>query len=118
MIILNLLKNKSDVEKWYKKMTKEVFKEHRKEVYNRFSCNVPYPSLTIRKMTTRWGVCNTRKHNITLNSELFRYDLECLDYVVIHELSHFIEGNHSKKFWNVVEKYCPNYKEIKKKLKE
>ena len=64
------------------------------------------------------GCMQYKKHTITLNSELYKYDLECLDYVVIHELSHLIEGNHSKEFWSIVEKYCPNYKEIKKKLKE
>mgnify|MGYP003300122201 FL=1 len=86
--------------------------------YDSFEESMPIPSLKIRRMKTRWGVCNTKKHSITLNLELYRYDLECLDYVVIHELSHLIEGNHSKKFWSIVEKYCPNYKEIKKKLKE
>ncbi len=69
-------------------------------------------------MKTRWGVCNKKDIVITLNSELIRYDISKLDYVIIHELSHFIHFNHSKSFWNLVSKYCPNYKQIKKELKE
>ena len=69
-------------------------------------------------MTSRWGVCNTKSKVITLNTELFKYDIECLDYVVIHELSHLVHANHSKEFWNVVSKYCPNYKILRNKLKD
>ena len=69
-------------------------------------------------MTSRWGVCNIRNHNVTLNIELSKYDMDCLDYVIVHELSHFIHHNHSKSFWNLVEKYYPNYKISRKKLKE
>ena len=82
-----------------------------------FEENIPIPNLKIRKMKTRWGVCNIKNHNITLNLDLIRYDLECLEYVIIHELSHFLVHNHSKEFWKIVEKYCPNYKEIRKKLR-
>ena len=69
-------------------------------------------------MTTRWGVCNTKTYVITLNKELYNYDIECLDYVCIHELSHLVYPNHSSDFWNVVSEYCPNYKEIRKKLRD
>lgn len=104
--------------KWLDKYIQTIFYRHLMHWYDNFEESIPLPTLKIRKMRTRWGVCNTKKHTITLNSELYKYDLECLDYVVIHELSHLIEGNHSKEFWSIVEKYCPNYKEIKKKLKE
>ena len=68
-------------------------------------------------MTSRWGVCNLKNKNITLNLDLLKYDIVCLDYVIVHELSHFIYPNHSSNFWQLVSKYCPNYKEIRKKLK-
>ena len=95
----------------------EAFSKHLNYWFNQFEENIPIPNLKIRKMKSRWGVCNTKNHNITLNYYLYRYDLECLDYVIVHELSHFLEGNHSKNFWRVVEKYYPNYKEIRKKLR-
>lgn len=69
-------------------------------------------------MKTRWGVCNRKDNSVTLNSELIRYEADKLDYVIIHELSHFVHFNHSKNFWNLVSKYCPNYKQARKDLKE
>ena len=103
--------------KWLNQYIHTTFYNHLMHWYQEFEESIPIPNLKIRKMKTRWGVCNTKNHNITLNIELFRYDIECLDYVIIHELSHFLEPNHSHAFWNIVSKYCPNYKEIKKKLK-
>ena len=69
-------------------------------------------------MRTRWGVCNTRKKIITLNSKLLDYELWIIDYGIIHEMCHFYEGNHGKNFWALVEQACPRYKEAKKALKE
>lgn len=86
--------------------------------YNIFEENIPTPNLKIRKMTSRWGVCNTKNKNITLNLELSKYEVQILDYVIVHELSHLIHPNHSKSFWNLVSKYYPNYKEARKYLKE
>ena len=68
-------------------------------------------------MTSRWGVCNIKNHNVTLNLELSKYDIMALDYVIVHELSHFIEMNHSSRFWNVVEANYPNYKKIRRIMK-
>ena len=69
-------------------------------------------------MSSRWGVCNVKSKNITLNSELIKRDIKYLDYVIVHELSHLIYANHSRSFWNLVEENCPNYKEIRKEMKE
>lgn len=104
--------------KWIKKETKKLFQERLDYNYNRYEEKIPYPKLKIRTMTTRWGVCNIRDNSVTLNSKLIEYDIEKLDYVIIHELSHFIHFNHSKLFWNQVGKYAPNYKQIRKELKD
>lgn len=112
------VKNKSEIDKWYKKQMKIVFKEHLDEVYNRFTKNVPYPNLVIRKMSTRWGVCNKNLKKVTLNSELIYKDTKYLDYVIVHELSHFIHFDHSRAFWNLVSENCPNYKVLRKELQE
>lgn len=112
------VKNKEYLEKWYKKEIKRIFQEHFNKIYSIFEEEIPYPNLKIRKMKTRWGVCNKKSKTVTLNSELIRYSLDKLDYVIIHELSHFIHFNHSKDFWNLVSKYCPNYKEIRKNLRK
>ena len=111
--------NKSfDIDKWYKKEAKKLFLEHLDIIYNRFSRDIPYPDLRIRKMTTRWGVCNTKSKTITLNLELIKRDTKYLDYVIVHELSHLIHANHSKEFWSLVEENCPDYKKIKNNMKK
>ena len=68
-------------------------------------------------MKTRWGVNNQLSKTITLNSELLKKDLDLLDYVIIHELCHFYEANHSSAFWAHVEEYYPKYKEARKRLR-
>ena len=103
--------------KWLEQYIHTTFYNHLMRWYDIFEESIPIPDLKIKKMKTRWGVCNTRNKLVTLNLELFRYDIECLDYVIIHELAHFLVPNHSKHFWEIVEKYCPNYKEIRKKLR-
>lgn len=110
--------SEKELDKYIKKNTLELFKERLDYNYNLFFENIPYPKLKIRTMKTRWGVCNKRDNSVTLNSKLIEYNIEALDYVIIHELSHFIHFNHSKEFWMLVSKYNPNYKQIKKYLKE
>ncbi len=112
------VKNEETLNKWYKKQIKKIFKERLDYNYGLFTENIPYPNLRIRKMKTRWGVCNKKTNTVTLNSELIKYDISKIDYVIIHELSHFLHFNHSRSFWNQVEKYCPNYKKIRNELKD
>lgn len=107
-----------DIDKWYKKQASSIFKEHFDICYNNFSRNIVYPSLVIRKMKSRWGVCNTRLKKITLNLELIKKDTKYLDYVIMHELSHLIEANHSNSFWSLVEENVPDYKKIRKQMKD
>lgn len=110
-------KDEKTFNKYFTKYIYNVYSERLNNWYNLFEENIPIPNLKIRKMTSRWGVCNIKNHNVTLNLELSKYDIIALDYVIVHELSHFIHHNHSKDFWLLVGKYCPNYKEIRKMLK-
>ncbi len=104
--------------KWLKNEIKRIFKERLDYNYNRYNEKIPYPKLKIRTMSSRWGVCNIRDNSVTLNTKLIEYEIDKLDYVIIHELSHFIHFNHSKEFWEQVSKYTPNYKQMRKDLKE
>lgn len=106
-----------DSDKWLKKEASKIFKQRLDYWYSNFDRKIPYPSLTIRKMTSRWGVCNSKLVRVTLNLELIKKNINCLDYVIVHELSHFIEMNHSDKFWKVVGANYPNYKEIRRIMK-
>ena len=107
-----------DIDKWYKKQAKKLFLERLDYNYNNFTRNIPYPKLRIRKMTSRWGVCNIKTHVITLNLELIKRDVSYLDYVIIHEMSHLIHGDHSSSFWKLVENNMPNYKKYRDEMKE
>ena len=107
-----------DIDKWYKEQAKSLFLERLNYNYERFSRKIPYPKLRIRKMTTRWGVCNIKTHIITLNLELIKRDVCYLDYVIIHEMSHLRYGDHSNLFWKLVEENMPDYKKYRDEMKE
>ncbi|MDR1448505.1 MAG: M48 family metallopeptidase [Candidatus Ancillula sp.] len=71
----------------------------------------------LRKMKTRWGVCNINTHIITINSELTKYPEQCLEYVIVHELTHLRVAAHNKEFWAIVENFLPDYKLWRSMLK-
>ncbi len=72
--------------------------------------------ISIRSQKTRWGSCSTHG-SLSFNFKLIQYRKEVIDYVIIHELCHLKEMNHSKKFWLLVEKLCPDFKSLRKELK-
>ena len=78
---------------------------------------VSYNRITIRHQKTRWGSC-TKTGNLSFNCLLMKMPENVRDYVIIHELAHCKELNHSTKFWTIVAEYCPWYKEAKLWLKE
>ena len=102
-----------DLDKWFKKQALKIFSKHLENCYENFTRSIPHPSLRIRQMKTRWGVCNTKTYVITLNLELITKDINCLDYVIYHELSHLVEANHSKRFWAIVEENFKDYKKYR-----
>lgn len=112
------LNKEIDINNWLKKEAKKIFKEELDKIYPIFPYKIPYPNLTIRNMKTRWGVCNTKNKRITLNLELIKKDIKYLDYVIVHELSHLIHANHKQEFWNLVGEVIPNYKEIRKEMRD
>ena len=79
---------------------------------------IAFPQIKFRKMVSRWGSCHISKKILTFNTNLVYAPTECIEYVVIHEFVHFLQPNHSKKFYDEVEKLCPGRKEAEKKLKK
>ena len=71
----------------------------------------------IRDMKTRWGSCNHRTRHLNFNLKLALFDDEVLDYVIVHELAHIREANHSPAFWAIVARYLPDYKILRRRLR-
>jgi hypothetical protein len=67
-------------------------------------------------MTTRWGTCNKETGKIWLNVQLAKKTLECLDYIILHELIHLEEKNHNERFILLMDKHMPNWREVRKTL--
>lgn len=100
---------------WYTQQAITYFKQ-RISVYAQ-KLNVCIPSFRLSRAKTCWGSCNTRSV-IHLNWRLIQMPVHLVDYVVVHELSHLIEMNHSARFWKLVESVYPDYLMARKKLKE
>lgn len=109
------VKDKKMLENFFHNECLRIFEE-RINIYRLLFKNLPIFKLKVRSMKTRWGVNNQKSMSITLNSELIKKDISLIDYVVVHELCHFLEPNHSIYFWNEVKKRYPNYKEARKIL--
>jgi predicted metal-dependent hydrolase len=72
--------------------------------------------LFVQRMKTRWGSCNPRTAGVRLNSDLARKPLECLEYVVVHEMAHLLEPSHNARFKALMDRFIPNWKELKAAL--
>jgi predicted metal-dependent hydrolase len=75
-----------------------------------------YNRLSIRHTNTRWGSCSS-KRNLNFSYKLMFLEPELMDYIIIHELAHLVEMNHSKRFWNIVSTYCEDYRELRYRLR-
>lgn len=106
---------KKAIRLWYIQQFKQISSE-RIKLYSK-SIDVFPKKVVIKEQKTRWGSCSSRG-NINLNWKLIMSPIEILDYVIIHELCHLIEMNHSRKFWNAVVNFCPQYKNCRAWLKQ
>lgn len=75
-------------------------------------------SCQIKNMTTRWGTCNVSARRIWLNLQLAKKPPECLEYVILHELTHLKVYNHGKDFAAIMDRYMPDWREIRKRLND
>ncbi len=111
------LQKKRLVERYFQKKCEEIFPVIIKEKYTLFQkYGIPFPSLKIRTMKSRWGSCIPSKNIITLNALLIHFSQPCIEYVVIHELCHFLYANHSKKFYTLMTVFMPEWRDRKKEL--
>jgi len=95
------------LERWFRAMARLLIHQRLRVVNDRL--NLSFNRVFIKGQKTRWGSCS-QQGNLNFNWRLVMAPLPVLDYVVVHELMHLIEPNHSKRFWALVEGECPNYK--------
>ena len=78
---------------------------------------VKHPTIKFRRMVSQWGNCHSQKGILTFNTNLMYAPIECVEYVVAHEFTHFLQANHSSKFYDELAKIMPNWKTCRQKLK-
>lgn len=110
-------KSREDLDKKLKKWFYQVLLVRHRFYENTMGIKKPY-KVKLRKMTTRYGSNSSATHSITYSMVLMHYSEDVIDSIIIHELAHEFVRNHSKKFYDVVYKYCPNYKVLNKRLKK
>lgn len=108
---------KFDSKKYYTKRAKKYLPMRVKEIALIMGLGSAYSSVVVRSMRSRWGSC-TAKGKITLNSKLLAAPEWIIESVIVHELSHLVHMNHSKKFWDLVREYSPRHKDADLWLKK
>jgi len=103
------------LEWWYRQQAEKLIKKRVDELCPRMG--ITYGRLTVREARTRWGSCS-QKGNINFNWKLMMVPEPVIDYVIIHELAHLKEMNHSKDFWKLVAEHCPQWRKHRKWLKD
>ena len=99
---------------FYKRQAKQVFAERIN--YLQQVMKIEPKSVKLSNSSGRWGACNSRG-SITLNWRVVMLSPECIDYVLVHEMCHLVEMNHSKRFWNLVATFLPNFNDLRKNIK-
>ena len=100
---------------WEFEELKNILEENLEKYTKLLNTNINY--YQIKKISSAWGIYHKKENYISFNFDLIEKDIECIEYVVLHELCHIFYMNHQKKFWTLLEKYMPDYKIRRKNLK-
>ena len=105
------------LETWLRKKCKDEITAICKKVYPQVKkYGVAFPEIQLREMVSRWGSCSPKKGFVTFNTALIAMPVSCIEYVVTHEFTHFLYPNHSKKFYQQLATFMPDWEERKKRL--
>lgn len=107
---------KKSLDDWFREHAKRVYAERVSIWHPRFErYGIEQPEVVVRKMKSRWGSC-TETRKITLNLKLIQVPKQYIDYVIVHELSHLVEQNHSLAFYSLMNRIMPDWEERREKL--
>ena len=103
---------------WWREQAAEIFVEQADLLYNSVfrKYGIQKPEIVIKKMKTLWGSCTKSRNKITLNEYLLKADILCIQYVILHEMTHLLYPNHGASFYNFLTVHMPDWKERKKQL--
>lgn len=105
------------LETWLRKKCKDEITAICKKVYPQVKkYGIAFPEIQLREMVSRWGSCSPKKGFVTFNTALIAMPVSCIEYVVTHEFTHFLYPNHSKKFYQQLATFMPDWEERKKRL--
>lgn len=106
------------LEKWWRDKASEVYSQEIDYMYNKVfrKYAIEKPTIHIKKMKTLWGSCTPAKNKITLNEYLLKADLRCIQYVILHELTHLLYPYHNKDFYEFLTIQMPDWKVRKEQL--
>ncbi|HBH96143.1 MAG TPA: M48 family peptidase [Ruminococcaceae bacterium] len=108
---------KKVMDKWIKNYCQEVLLAVCENIYPKFQkYGIAFPKIYIRNMVSRWGSCQPKRGTLTFNLALIEVPLFCIEYVVTHEFTHFLQPNHSKEFYRQLAMFMPDWQERKKVL--
>lgn len=107
------------MDKWLKKQCQMNVRNVCESVYPKFQkYGVDFPQIRFRNMISRWGSCQPKRKTLTFNTSLIEAPLSCIEYVVTHEFVHFLQPNHSRKFYQYLIMFMPDWKERKNMLEK
>jgi predicted metal-dependent hydrolase len=110
----SLEKRKEILENWYREQLRIKSMKMISEWETKM--NLKVGQLGIKKMKTKWGTCNEKAKRIWINFELVKKPIECIEYIIVHEMVHLLERNHNDKFIAYMNHYLPTWRQLKKDL--
>ena len=107
------------MDRWLSKICEDTIKSLCVEIFTKFQkYGVEFPDIRFRYMTSRWGSCQPKRKRLTFNYALLELPVSCIEYVVIHEFTHFLQPNHSQKFYRQLFMFMPDWEKRKELLEK
>lgn len=110
------IKNEAELNEYLKKISVKTLTNEVRKYEQIMDICVPY-NIKIKKTYRQFGSNSKKTHTLSFQLDLIHYSIDIIDTIVVHELAHEFARNHQKEFYDIVYKYCPNYKVLQKKLK-
>lgn len=107
---------RASLDRWYRQQLRQALPGVIAEWETKLDVSVP--KWTIRRMKTKWGSCNRETRHLWFNVELAKKHPDCLEYIVVHEMTHYFERNHTERFTKLMDKQLPDWRSRRDRLNE